>query len=398
MILHEFPPMGVYQTLFRFADATDHYLGDAGTKPWAQGYPMTSPVPDGPSIPSSVSFTSDDLRYPQAAGHFELRQALVDYYREFYGASLDIDNIAIFAGGRPGIHAILSLLLDDVTVTIEETEYTPYYDALHLLGRAHQIVESRIENQFRPTMEDHISVAKGVDRAFLVKSNPCNPTGVTWTGDQLRELVSFFTESNRGALIDEAYEFFHTPEPESVLRYIEDIDKTNLFVVGAATKGLQVPGMRVGWVVASKKHVELFRNFSSIAMGGVSRPAQLYVTQLLELDRVGHARSAVSTYFAAQRERYGELLDQFGFKLFTGTGGFYHWGIIPEGLTADQLNERLFPENAAILPGRLCDMYRRDSGPHDRLARFSFGPLSPESYNEDRKILSRALHAELTTE
>ena len=29
MFLHSFPPMGVYETLFRFADATQQYLGDA---------------------------------------------------------------------------------------------------------------------------------------------------------------------------------------------------------------------------------------------------------------------------------------------------------------------------------------------------------------------------------
>src|SRR5690606_31518375 len=98
-----------------------------------------------------------------------------------------------------------------------------------------------------------------------------------------------------------------------------------IFVVGAATKGLQVPGMRVGWVVAAREHIEILRNYSSFGMGGVSRASQLYVTALLELDRVRQARGAVAEFFTGQRRRYAEGLSALGFELFTGTGGFYHW-------------------------------------------------------------------------
>jgi DNA-binding transcriptional MocR family regulator len=33
-------------------------------------------------------------------------------------------------------------------------------------------------------------------------------------------------------------------------------------VISAATKGLQAPGIRLGWVVAAKKHIKVFRNVS----------------------------------------------------------------------------------------------------------------------------------------
>ena len=46
MILRRFPPMGIYETLFKFAAATGRYMGDPGTHPWAQGYPITTPVPE----------------------------------------------------------------------------------------------------------------------------------------------------------------------------------------------------------------------------------------------------------------------------------------------------------------------------------------------------------------
>jgi len=127
-------------------------------------------------------------------------------------------------------------------------------------------------------------------------------------------------------------------------------------------------------------------------MGGVSRASQLYVHELLELDRVRHARKAVTEFFTMQRNRYGEGLSQLGFELFSGRGGFYHWARLPGDLTGDAFNERLFEHNAGILPGRLCDMDRRgDAGPLGRMIRFSFGPLGPESYDGDMSILAKCV-------
>jgi aspartate/methionine/tyrosine aminotransferase len=304
-MLLQFPPMGVYETLFKFAAATARYMGDAGTHPWAQGYPLTTQIPGGPPLPGQIAITAGDLKYPKATGEIELREAIAGYYNTYYGAGISPDNVAVFAGGRPGILATLAFLEADICIAVEETEYTPYYDMLEILRRKVQLIPSNSANRFRPGGTDYdVEPAAGTGRVFLVKSNPCNPTGVVTSGPALRELVNKYSAPGRGALFDEAYEFYCDPEPESALRYIEDIEKTDIFVVGAATKGLQVPGMRTGWVVAARRHIEIFRNYSSFGMGGVSRASQLYVTSLFEAERVHLARQAVANFFTAQRKRY----------------------------------------------------------------------------------------------
>jgi aminotransferase len=393
MFLREFPPMGVYETLFKFADATSKYMGDPGTHPWAQGFPLTKQLPDGPSLPMSIDLAASDLKYPKATGELELREAISNYYNAHYGASITPDHVAVFAGGRPAIFAILAFLESGTSVAVAETEYTPYYDLLKLLDIPMVLIPSNSENRFRPSVSDHDAApATGTSRVMLLKSNPCNPTGVATTGDELRHLVESCSVKGRGALFDEAYEFYCDPEPVSAMRYIRNIDETDLFVVGAATKGLQVPGVRVGWAIASRRHIEIFRNYSSFGMGGVSRPSQIYVTRLLEPARAHQARTAVSRFYAAQRKRYAEGLSKLGFELFTGTGGFYHWARLPGGMTGDEFNERLFKHDAGILPGRLCDMARRgDSGALGRMIRFSFGPLAAESYPTDIAIIARCV-------
>ena len=97
---------------------------------------------------------------------------------------------SVFAGGRPAIFAILAFLLEDTTVAVEETEYTPYYDFLRVLGRKVVLIPSNVDNRFRPgPAEQDVQPAPGTSRVMLVKSNPCHPHGVAPRGRELRDLL-----------------------------------------------------------------------------------------------------------------------------------------------------------------------------------------------------------------
>lgn len=390
-LLAKTEPMGIYQMLYAFMESSGKYMGDPGTHPWSQGFPLTSKLPNGPELPSSVTISSADLMYPKAWGHIALREKIAAYYNKFYGSNLSYENIMIFAGGRAALFAVMFLLDKDVEVLVEETEYTPYYDLLKILGRTYHIVPSGVQNHFLPSAKDYAAVTPKA-RHLRLRSNPCNPTGQVLDGENLKAYVEASSGNGAGALIDEAYEFFADPQPVSAMRYIKDIDQTNLFVAGAATKGLQAPGIRLGWIVASKDNVETLGNYSTFVMGGVSRVSQLYAEALLEPSRVTQAREAVCAFYSSQRKRYGQALADLGVELHTGNGGFYHWGKLPRGLPADQFNQKLFALQAAILPGRLCDMHRREAqSPLQHFFRFSFGPLKTDSFEEDISILKKAL-------
>jgi aminotransferase len=382
--LRHVPPMGIYETLYAFRDAFGKYMGDPGTHPWSQGFPRTVQLPGGPAMPSSVTVTADNLKYPKAWGLPALREAVAAYYRRHYGTDVTSDNVMIFAGGRPALAAVLLFLEPDIRVRIASTEYTPYFDLLRLLGRAYDTVTSGPQNKFAPSV-DELTRAES-KRHLLLLSNPCNPTGITRQGADLARILSAALAGRIGLLIDEAYELV------SSLKYVRHIDETDIFVAGAATKGLQAPGIRIGWIVASKRNVEILGNFSSFGMGGVSHPSQCYALELLGEERIALARRAVPAFYGSQRQRYGEAFQKLGLELFTGDGGFYHWCRLPSGLTADELNRKLFKEGAAILKGTDCDMLRRgDASPLANFFRFSFGPLAPESFESDIAILKRAL-------
>ena len=384
------PPMGIYETLYAFADAFGTPMGEIGTHPWSQGFPLTTQLPGGPEMPTNVNLDADDLKYPKAWGLPELREAIAGYYNHYYNAGIDYENVMVFAGGRPGLVALLLFLQPDINIRIAATEYTPYYDMLSLLQRKYSLVDSHAENHFFPSVQDYVNTGEAV-RNLVMLSNPCNPTGVTRSGNELKALVEKASYGSFGLLIDEAYELFHEP-PGSALSYIEDINHSNLFISGAATKGLQAPGIRIGWVVAAKRYIEILGNFSSFGMGGVSRPSQLYALALLQRERTDLIHKALPEFYGGQRQRYGDAFADLGLDLFSGDGGFYHWCRLPGELTAAELNGRLFKYGAAILKGTDCDMARRgDSSPLRQFFRFSFGPLLPESFESDIEILRKVL-------
>ena len=384
------PPMGIYETLYAFQVAFGVTMGEMGTHPWSQGFPLTSQLPGGPEMPTNVHLDAEDLKYPKAWGLPALREAIAGYYNHYYNAGIDYENVMVFAGGRPGLVALLMFLQPDINIRIAATEYTPYYDMLRLLQRKYSLVDSHVENHFFPSVQDYVKTDVSV-RNLVMLSNPCNPTGVTRSGNELKALVEKASYGSFGLLIDEAYELFHEP-PATALGYIEDINRSNLFISGAATKGLQAPGIRIGWVVAAKHYIEILGNFSSFGMGGVSRPSQLYALELLQQERTDLAHKAIPEFYASQRQRYGDAFADLGLDLFSGDGGFYHWCRLPGELTAAELNSRLFKYGAAILKGTDCDMARQeDNSPLRQFFRFSFGPLLPESFESDIEFLRMAL-------
>ena len=329
----------------------------------------------------------------------DARKAIAEHYNRFYGSKITPENVMVFAGGRPGIYAVLAFLKRHVEVRIGNAEWPAYLDIMTQTETSWKVVPFTKENGFHPANEAYFdrSGLNAKTHLLPIISNPGNPTGHTRCDAELEELIALAEQPKNGVLLDEAYEMFHSSKGVSGIRYVKDLDNSNVFLAGACTKGLQCPGIRIGWIIASKKNVETLSNFSSFGMGGVSHPSQLYAVELLKPSRVAQARDAVERHYGMQRARYGEAFASMGLKVHTGDGGFYHWLELPEGLNADELNRRLFKHGAAILKGFDCDMARphaKDPGyvsPYASFFRFSFGPLLPETFASDIAIMKQVL-------
>ena len=395
--LSRVPPMGIYETLYAFSDTFGSFMGTEGTHPWSQGFPLTSQLKKfgGPELPKSIDITWEDRLYPKAWGHPKLRDSIVEYYNTQYRSTITAENVMIFSGGRPGIYTVLAFLKKHVTVRIGNIEWPAYLDIMAQTKTNYEIVPFTKENNFHPKNGEYFS-RKNSDKVTSILpiiSNPQNPSGQTRWGEELRELIEIAEKPKNGLLLDEAYEMFHSPSVSGI-EFIKDLDNSNIFLSGACTKGLQSPGIRIGWIIASKSNIEILANYSSFGMGGVSHLSQHYAIKLLNPSRVKKARKAVEEHYNWQRERYGKAFKEMGISVYTGNGGFYHWLELPEGMTSNELNKRLFKRGAAILCAFDCDMGRPHSKdpsyitPYARFFRFSFGPLLPETFEADINLFS----------
>ena len=400
--LNHVPPMGIYETLYAFRDTFGSFMGTEGTHPWSQGFPLTSQLEkfDGPELPNNVEVTYEDRFYPKAWGHPKLRGAIVDYYNSRYASTITPENVMIFAGGRPGIYTVMAFLKKQVRVRIGNIEWPAYLDIMNQSKTMYETVPFTKENNFHPKNEEYFNRMNLDEKTAILPiiSNPQNPSGQTRSEQELCELIEMAEQPGNGILLDEAYEMFHSPSVSGI-EFVQDLDNSNIFLSGACTKGLQSPGIRIGWIIASKTNIKILANYSSFGMGGVSHLSQQYAMKLLESSRVKKARKAVEEHYNWQRERYGKAFEEMGLGVYTGDGGFYHWLELPDGMTSVELNKRLFKRGAAILCAFECDMGRPHSKdlnyktPYERFFRFSFGPLLPESFETDINLFREVYEA-----
>ena len=247
--------MGIYETLYAFRDTFGSFMGTEGTHPWSQGFPLTSQLEKfgGPELPNNVEVTYEDRFYPKAWGHPKLRGAIVDYYNSRYASTITPENVMIFAGGRPGIYTVMAFLKKQVRVRIGNIEWPAYLDIMNQSKTMYETVPFTKENNFHPKNEEYFNRENLDDKTAILPiiSNPQNPSGQTRSEQELCELIEMAEQPGNGILLDEAYEMFHSPSVSGI-EFVQDLDNSNIFLSGACTKGLQSPGIRIGWIIASK--------------------------------------------------------------------------------------------------------------------------------------------------
>ena len=352
-------------------------MGEPGTHPWAQGFPLTTQLPGGPALPTGVDVSAVDLKYPAATGEVQLRQAIAGMYNEHYGARLHEDNVALFAGGRPAILATLALLLPDMTVAVEETEYTPYYDMLRLLGRAPRLVASNEATASGPgTPTTRRRSARRARTRSCSRAIPATPrasprAGTTcggwWSSSAAREAARSSTRPTSSSTIPRPTAPCATWTTSTRPTCSWWARRRRAFRRRAsASAGPSPPGVTSSCSATSRRS-----RWGACHASPSSMPcACSSPTACARRGRPCRPSSTVNGRATRKASRSSG-------SRFTPAGRLLPLGEAARVPTAAELNERLFAHGAAILPGRLCDMARRSGQPSplDRFMRFSFGPL-----------------------
>jgi len=138
---------------------------------------------------------------PSEQGYEFLRSAIQKYYAG-HGVELDMAEIFVSDGAKSDLGNLLDLFDVDNTVLVPDPVYPVYVDDNVMAGRKILYMSASAENNFLPMPDDNVHA----DIVYLCSPN--NPTGATYTVDQLKEWVRWAKANNALILFDAAYECF----------------------------------------------------------------------------------------------------------------------------------------------------------------------------------------------
>ena len=179
---------------------------------------------------------------PSEQGYGFLREAIRDYYAD-HGVTLDLSEIFVSDGAKSDLGNLLDLFSQDNTVLVPDPVYPVYVDDNVMAGRKILYLPANAENNFLP-MPD---AAPHADIVYLC--NPNNPTGATYTVEQLKAWVRWAKQNDALILFDAAYECFVT-EP-GLVRSIYEVEgaKEVAVEVCSFSKIAGFTGTRCGYTV-----------------------------------------------------------------------------------------------------------------------------------------------------
>jgi N-succinyldiaminopimelate aminotransferase len=211
-----------------------------------QGFPDT----DGPQwlLESAVEAVRGGYnQYPPGRGVPELRQAVADHQRRFYGLDVDPDTeVLVTTGATEAVAAaILALCEPGDEVVVLEPYYDSYAASIALAGAVRRPVPLR-PPAFGLDVEALASAFSDRTRLVLLNS-PHNPTGRVLDVDELAAVARLARRHDALVLTDEVYEhlvFDAEHVPMATLPGMADRTLT----VSSAGKTFSVTGWKVGWL------------------------------------------------------------------------------------------------------------------------------------------------------
>lgn len=156
--------------------------------------PAIFPIPAGLEAGIIEAYRQHLTNYPAAEGNLDLREALAVFLEEREQLRYTPAEILIAAGGRPLIYSLFRAVCDtgDKVVYAAPSWNNNHY--AHFVGAEHVVVEASPENNFMPTVEQLRPYIKGA--TLLALCSPQNPTGTTFTKEDLTAICDMVLEEN----------------------------------------------------------------------------------------------------------------------------------------------------------------------------------------------------------
>jgi N-succinyldiaminopimelate aminotransferase len=248
-----------------------------------QGFPDT----DGPDVVRDAAIRAiregRGNQYPPAHGVPELRLAITEHQRRFYGIELDSGtDVVVATGASEAIAAAVLALVDAGDEVVMFAPWFDLYSAVISLAGGTRVSVPLTAGTFRPDAQALRAAITPRTRLLLLNS-PHNPTGSVFTRAELLEIADVVAAHDLWVISDEAYEHLVFTGSEHVPFSTLPGMAERTVTIGSAGKSLSMTGWKVGWATGPADlvaAVRVTRQHLSFVSGG---PFQWAVAEGLAL-------------------------------------------------------------------------------------------------------------------
>ncbi|MGN1229024.1 MAG: pyridoxal phosphate-dependent aminotransferase [Prevotella sp.] len=326
----------------------------------AEGKDIISLAIGSPDMPPSektiqtlceVASRPDTHGYQPTMGTPELRKAMADFYKRWYGVELNpATEIQPLIGSKEGIlHVTLAFVNPGEEVLVPNPGYPTYTSLSKRLGAKVVNYDLMEDNGWQPDFEQLEKM--DLSKVKLMWTNyPNMPTGGNARMETYEQLVDFARRHNIVVVNDNPYSFILNEKPMSLLQ-VEGA-KDCCIEFNSMSKSHNMPGWRVGMCATNPTFISWILKVKSNIDSGTFRGIQLAAAAAYDNDAEWHHEANVETY--GRRRKYAEqIMDILGCKYDPQQVGMFLWGRIPDSYaTCEELTERVLHEaRVFITPG-----------------------------------------------
>ena len=316
--------------------------------------------PDMPPSPQTVEKLCEVAHDPNAHGYQmtvgtpELRMAMADFYKRWYGVDLDgKSEVLPLIGSKEGIlHVTLAFVNPGDAVLVPNPGYPTYTSLSKILGANIVYYNLKEDNGWQPDFDqlEEIVNRQSVNCKLLWTNYPNMPTGGRAQRETYERLVKFAKDHDIMVVNDNPYSFILSEEHLSILQVPGAKDCCIEF--NSMSKSHNMPGWRVGMCLANAQFIQWIMKIKSNVDSGTFRGIQLAAAEALKNDEAWHREFNIENY--AKRRRWAEqIMDVLGCTYDKNQVGMFLWGKIPADIkNVEDLTEKVLHEaRVFITPG-----------------------------------------------
>lgn len=298
-------------------------------------------------------------KYTAVDGTPGLKKAVIEKFKRDNGLTYEAKQILVSCGGKQSFYNLAQALLNPGDEVIIPAPYWVSYPDMVLLAGAQPVIVSAPQSQgFKIAPEQLRSALTERTRLFVINS-PSNPTGVTYTLDELKALGAVLRNHPEVVIAtDDMYEHIVWKEGSfcNILNACPDLyDRT--VVLNGVSKAYAMTGWRIGYAAGPASLIEAMTNIQSQSTSNPTSISQVAAETALNGDQ-----SFIRAMVKAFKERHdyvvGELNTMPGVSCLAADGAFYlipnMQGVIERLKLADDvaLSEYLIEKaGVAVVPG-----------------------------------------------